>query len=147
AETPCNTLDPRHNHPTTQRDFWRYRSLPERMKVMGKRSRYYLSVGVLSASLMLAAPRAAAQDSHAHDHAGAVPDAPADTPASAVRTVRWSDPAAWPDGKVPGEGAAVTIPRDLDVTLDVDPPALRSLTIDGKLRFSDERDLALETEW
>src|SRR5690606_14459210 len=72
---------------------------------------------------------------------------PADTPASAIRTVRWSDPAAWPDGKVPGEGAAVTIPRDLDVTLDVDPPALRSLTIDGKLRFSDERDLALETEW
>jgi cell migration-inducing and hyaluronan-binding protein len=61
--------------------------------------------------------------------------------------VRWSDPAAWPDGKVPGEGDAVTIGRDMDVVLDVDPPALRSLTIDGKLSFSDDRDIGLETEW
>ena len=63
------------------------------------------------------------------------------------RTARWSDPAAWPDGKVPGEGDAVTIARDMDVVLDVDPPALRSLTIDGKLSFSDDRDIGLETEW
>src|SRR5690606_35668897 len=53
----------------------------------------------------------------------------------------------WPDGKVPGKGDAVTIARDMDVVLDVDPPALRSVTIDGTLRFSDDRDLALETDW
>ncbi len=65
----------------------------------------------------------------------------------ARRTLLWSDPAAWPDGAVPGEGAAVTIAGDMEVVLDVDPPALRSLTIEGKLSFADDRDIALETEW
>jgi len=84
-----------------------------------------------------------AQESHAHGDT----DASADTPPSAVRTMLWSDPATWPDGEVPGEGDAVTIGRDMDVVLDVDPPALRSLTIDGKLSFSDDLDIELETEW
>jgi cell migration-inducing and hyaluronan-binding protein len=61
--------------------------------------------------------------------------------------LRWSDPAAWPDGKVPGKGDAVIIGRDMDVVLDVSPPALRSVTIDGKLSFADKADTALETEW
>jgi len=64
-----------------------------------------------------------------------------------MRTVRWSDPAAWPDGKVPRAGDAVTIAQGTHVVLDVDPPALRSLTVDGKLSFADDRDLGLETEW
>ena len=59
----------------------------------------------------------------------------------------WSDPATWPDGAVPVEGAAVTISIDMDVVLDVSPPALRSLTVDGKLSFSNEADLELTTEW
>ena len=56
--------------------------------------------------------------------------------------MRWSEPAAWPGGKVPGEGDAVTIARDTEVVLDVDPPALRSLTVDGKLSFSRIQDSA-----
>src|SRR6202000_1219141 len=60
---------------------------------------------------------------------------------------RWSDPKSWPDGKVPREGDAVTIARDKDVVLDVNPAALRSLTIEGKLSFSNDRDLELRTEW
>jgi cell migration-inducing and hyaluronan-binding protein len=71
----------------------------------------------------------------------------AHAPASAMHQMRWSDPAAWPNGKVPGEGDAVTIDRDMELVLDVSPPALRSLTVNGKLRFADERDLKLETEW
>jgi len=59
----------------------------------------------------------------------------------------WSDPATWPSGKVPGAGDAVEIGRDMDVVLDVTPPALRSLTIQGKLSFSDAKDIGLETEW
>ncbi len=35
----------------------------------------------------------------------------------------------------------------MNVVLDVDAPGLRSLTIQGKLSFSDERDISLETEW
>jgi len=61
--------------------------------------------------------------------------------------VRWSDPSAWPDHKVPGENAAVTIESDRDVVLDVAPAALRSLTIKGKLRFADTRDIELKTDW
>jgi len=59
----------------------------------------------------------------------------------------WSDPATWPSGEVPGEGDAVEITRDMDVVLDMDAPGLRSLTIQGKLAFSDERDISLESEW
>jgi cell migration-inducing and hyaluronan-binding protein len=97
----------------------------------------------MAVSLLGSGSGLAAQDHHAHGHA----DAGAGTPPSAVKTVRWSDPAAWPDGKVPREGDEVTIARDTEVILDVNAPALRSLTVDGKLTFSDERDIALESEW
>ena len=67
--------------------------------------------------------------------------------APAVRQTRWSDPATWPDRKVPAAGDKVTIARDKSVLLDVSPPALGSLTIDGKLSFADNADLELTTEW
>jgi len=105
-------------------------------------ARQLLRALLVPVCLAFAAPGALAQESH--DHAAAPA---ADTAPVALRTVRWSDPAAWPGGKVPGEGDAVTIARDLEVVLDVAPPALRSLTVDGKLRFADDRDLALTTEW
>lgn len=60
---------------------------------------------------------------------------------------RWSDPATWPDGAVPSEGDAVTIDEDMEVVLDVSPPTLRSLTIDGKLSFGNNDDLELVTDW
>jgi hypothetical protein len=59
----------------------------------------------------------------------------------------WSDPATWPNRKVPVAGDKVTIGRDKDVVLDVSPPALGGLSIDGKLSFSDNADLELTTEW
>src|SRR5260221_12550179 len=70
---------------------------------------------------------------------------PAPAPASAVVRSRWSDPASWPGGKVPGAGDAGTIARDREGVLDVSPPALRRLTINGKLSFSNHTDLALKT--
>src|SRR6476659_4804601 len=68
----------------------------------------------------------------------------ASTPASAKR---WSDAATWPDKKVPGKDAVVTIERDMDVILDVSPQPLHGLTINGKLSFADNKDLELTTEW
>src|SRR5690606_14111186 len=103
--------------------------------------RYFSSLLVLSALTLGVAPGAAAQESHVHA------DEVAEAAPVAVRTVRWSDPAAWPDGKVPGEGDAVTIARGTEVVLDVDPPALSGLTVDGKLRFAEDRDVNLTTEW
>ncbi|MCB2065685.1 MAG: G8 domain-containing protein [Erythrobacter sp.] len=102
-----------------------------------------LSVLLPAASLLGLPDRAWAQGGH--DHAQAT--ASMADPAAPIRHLRWSDPAAWPGGQVPREGDAVTIVRGTDVLLDLDPPALRSLTIDGTLRFSDELDIHLATEW
>ena len=66
---------------------------------------------------------------------------------SAASAKRWSDAATWPDKKVPGKDAVVTIDKDMNVVLDVSPPALHGLTIDGKLSFADNKDLELTTEW
>ena len=64
-----------------------------------------------------------------------------------VRATNWSDPATWPNSKVPAAGDKVTIGKDKEVVLDVSPPALGGLTIDGKLSFANNADLELTTEW
>jgi cell migration-inducing and hyaluronan-binding protein len=66
---------------------------------------------------------------------------------STASAKRWSDPATWPDKKVPAKDAVVTIEKDMNVVLDVSPPPLRNLTINGKLSFADSKDLELSTEW
>ncbi len=85
-------------------------------------------------------------EAYAQDaHAGMA--MPTSAPSSAAKQSRWSDPASWPDGKVPRAGDAVTIGADRNIVLDVNPPALRSLTINGKLSFSNDLDLELKTDW
>jgi hypothetical protein len=100
---------------------------------------FFLSL-LLPAALTLGAA-ADAQETHANM------TMPASAPSSAVHRSLWSDPKSWPDGKAPRAGDAVTIGRDKDIVLDVTPPALRSLTIDGKLSFSNDKDIELKTEW
>jgi len=65
----------------------------------------------------------------------------------AAKPTKWSDPDSWPNHKVPVAGDKPTIGRDKDVILDVSPPALLGLSIDGKLTFSNDADLELTTEW
>jgi hypothetical protein len=60
---------------------------------------------------------------------------------------RWSDRATWPNKKVPVAGDKVEIASGKEVILDVSPPALGGLTINGKLTFADKSDLELNTEW
>jgi len=67
--------------------------------------------------------------------------------APAAKQTRWSDAATWPGGKVPVAGDKVTIEQGKDVLLDVTPPALNGLTINGKLSFANNRDIELTTEW
>ena len=111
---------------------------------MGKPSRPFRLSLLLPAALMLGL----GAEAHAQDaHAGMKMPATAQAPSSAMKHSLWSDPTSWPDGKVPREGDAVTIGADKDIVLDVAPPALRSLTINGKLSFSDEKDLELKTDW
>jgi cell migration-inducing and hyaluronan-binding protein len=101
-----------------------------------------LFVCMVFAAMVGLASSASAQDHHAHEEAAATAPPPVQ-----MRRLVWSDPASWPQGRVPGAGDEVTIARDVDMVLDVDAPALRSLTIDGRLTFSDERDIALGTDW
>jgi cell migration-inducing and hyaluronan-binding protein len=44
-------------------------------------------------------------------------------------------------------GDVVTIGAGLDVVLDLSPPALHGMYLNGKLSFADDRDLELTTEW
>jgi len=67
--------------------------------------------------------------------------------APAAKATRWSDRASWPDKKVPRAGDKVTIPAGKEVILDVSPPPLGGVTINGKLTFADNADLELTTEW
>src|SRR5579862_9675533 len=64
----------------------------------------------------------------------------------AAKPELWSNPATWPDRKVPGAGDTVTIDKGKDVLLDVSPPSLGALQIEGKLSFSDKADIELTTE-
>jgi cell migration-inducing and hyaluronan-binding protein len=109
---------------------------------MGLQSRLYLLSLLLPASLLLGLGASAEAQNMPMKM-----DAVASAPSAPMVQSRWSDPASWPDGKVPQEGDAVTIGRDKDIVLDVSPPTLRSLTIDGKLSFSDDCDLELKTDW
>lgn len=112
---------------------------------MRKHPSLFLFTSLLPATLLLGAwSGAAAQDNH--EHAGMAAEADTRAPVERKRTM-WSNAASWPGGKVPAAGDAVTIPRDQEIVLDVAPPALRSLTVDGKLTFSDNLDLELVTEW
>src|SRR4029450_10609286 len=58
-----------------------------------------------------------------------------------------SDPATWPDKKVPAKDDVVTIEKDMNVILDVSPPPLHGITLNGTLSFADNKDLELTTEW
>lgn len=78
----------------------------------------------------------------------AAPDAPSASPAAAplaeesTPTARWSDPASWPSGAVPAAGEDVTVAAGTALLLDVSPPPLGALVVDGTLEF-DRRDLTL----
>jgi len=78
---------------------------------------------------------------------GAFAVAQAQTGSPAATPTKWSNPDSWPNHKVPVAGDKPTIGRDKDVILDVSPPALAGLSIDGKLTFAKDADLELTTEW
>ena len=65
----------------------------------------------------------------------------------AVSSGMWSEPSTWSGGAVPRQGDVVTIGQGMDVVLDVSPPALNGINLNGKLSFSNGSDLELTTEW
>ena len=67
--------------------------------------------------------------------------------AAEAKATKWSSAATWPNRKVPAAGDKVVIDAGKNVILDVTPPALGGVTINGKLTFADSADLTLTTEW
>src|SRR3984885_10514063 len=99
---------------------------------MRKKNRSFLLMSLVSASLLVSVFTIVQAQSPA---------------APAAKATKWSDPATWPDKKVPAKDALVTITKDLNVVMDVSPMPLHGLTIEGKLSFADDKDLELTTEW
>jgi hypothetical protein len=99
---------------------------------MRKKNRSFLLMSLISASLLVSVFTIVQAQSPA---------------ASAAKATNWSDPATWPNRKVPVAGDKVIIEKDKQVVLDVTPPALNGVTIDGKLSFANNKDVELTTEW
>jgi len=78
-----------------------------------------------------------------HDHT----DAQQAASIIAVNGGQWSDPSIWSGGAIPKGGDIVTIGEGMDIVLDLSPPALHGLNLNGKLSFSNNHDVELTTEW
>ena len=57
----------------------------------------------------------------------------------------WSNATMWPNGVLPAIGDVVVIPQPWKVLLDIDPPLLTRLVIDGELIFDNRRNLSTLT--
>ncbi len=99
---------------------------------MRKKNRSFLLMSLISASLLVSVFTIVQAQSPA---------------AAAAKATNWSDPATWPNRKMPVAGDKVVIEKDKQVVLDVTPPALNGLTIEGKLSFANTKDIELTTEW
>ncbi|MEM9131248.1 MAG: G8 domain-containing protein [Actinomycetota bacterium] len=65
----------------------------------------------------------------------------------AVASGGWADPATWNGGAVPAEGARVHIPADVTVTVEgVIAPEIKTVGVDGTLRFASEVDTELRVD-
>lgn len=63
-------------------------------------------------------------------------------PAVVSNDTFWSSAASWPNGRVPVAGDAVVIPANASIVLDVNPPPLASVTVQGRLSFAPPADAA-----
>ena len=64
-----------------------------------------------------------------------------------AKATKWSEPKTWPNRKVPAAGDKVVIEVGKSVILDVSPPALNGVTINGKLAFADHPHEEHLHEW
>jgi hypothetical protein len=58
----------------------------------------------------------------------------------------WSSPSTWPSGRVPAENSSVTISSLMSVIMDISPPKLAGLVIEGRLKFDNKTDLTLRVD-
>ena len=99
---------------------------------MRKKNRSFLLMSLISVSLLVSVFTIVQAQSPA---------------ATAAKATKWSDPATWPNRKVPVAGDKVTIDAGKEVVLDVNTPGLGGVTVNGKLSFANTADVELTTEW
>ena len=58
---------------------------------------------------------------------------------------QWSNASQWPNGKLPVANDVVNIPPAWRVNLDIDPPNLQTLVVDGQLMFDPTRTSSVLT--
>ena len=103
------------------------------------------SCGGASNEALLALETAEARK--ATPHAGRTPVSSTPAPGATTRTslpdgsLAWSDPATW-GGTLPPAGAEIVIPAGKVITLDISPPSLSGVRVEGTLRFG-RSDLTL----
>ena len=68
---------------------------------------------------------------------------PAAPPPSPLPSNRWSDPATWSPGAIPQLNSNVLIPAGKSIVLDISPPALNRLEIDGTLTVHPDSSISL----
>jgi hypothetical protein len=56
----------------------------------------------------------------------------------------WSNASQWPNGALPALGDSVVVPGPWNVVMDLDPPALKYLEVQGNLIFDANRDNLLQ---
>src|SRR5690606_36110587 len=105
---------------------------------MRRSNRSFLFSLLVPACFAISAGAQAQGPAQAHEHVGAQGQG-----RSAVKGGLWSDPSTWSGGEVPEEGDIVTIAAGVDVVLDVSPPALNGMHVDGRLSFANDEDLEL----
>ncbi|KAJ9465077.1 hypothetical protein DIPPA_26072 [Diplonema papillatum] len=59
----------------------------------------------------------------------------------------WSSPSTWAGGILPGEGDTVVLVTGRNIILDIDPPQLFFMLVDGALIFDDSADRALDMKY
>ncbi len=99
--------------------------------------RGFRGLGVVAVCLAAGAcdPRATAPDRSA--------DPPPPPPGDTMAGMRWSDPATWAPAAPPSANDGLIIPAGRTVILDVSPPPLTHLRIDGTLTVRPDVDIAL----
>eukprot|EP00898_Chlorokybus_atmophyticus_P004648 jgi/Chlat1/5184/Chrsp33S05041 len=60
---------------------------------------------------------------------------------------RWSAPSTWGGEAPPGEGDSVYVPAGQNILLDMSPPRMVLLLIEGRMEFEDTQDLELQASY